>query len=119
MVAAVDEAGQIRIDPERARVRVRCAGALDDHAAVQLTEDCAGLIDRGFTGVILDMSQVTDITPAVVSAIAAVDRRARVRGCRFSVVPGIGDAADEEPDQPQHDGDDQHDPRLASKRRGA
>jgi hypothetical protein len=29
----------------------------------------------------------------VVSAIAAVNRRARVRGCRFSVVPGSGDAA--------------------------
>ena len=93
MVAAVDEARQIRIDPERDRVRVRCAGALDDAAAVQLTEDCAGLIDRGFTRVILDMSQATAIAPSVVSAIAAVDRRARVRGCRFSVVPGSGVAA--------------------------
>jgi anti-anti-sigma regulatory factor len=93
MVAAVDEASQVRIDPERDRVRVRCAGALRDDAAVQLIEDCAGLIDRGFTRMILDMSQATDITPAVVSAIAAVDRRARVRGCRFSVVPGTGDAA--------------------------
>lgn len=93
MVAAVDQASQIRIDPERDRVRVRCAGALDDDAAVQLIEDCAGLIDRGFTRMILDVSQATDITPAMVSAIAAVDRRARVRGCRFSVVPGTGDAA--------------------------
>jgi anti-anti-sigma regulatory factor len=93
MVVAVEEATRIRIDPERDRVRVRCAGALDDGAADQLTEDCAGLIDRGFTRVILDTSQATAIAPAVVSAIAAIDRRARARGCRFSVAPGSGDAA--------------------------
>ncbi len=93
MAAAVDEASQIRIDPERDRVRVRCAGALDDDAAAQLAEDCGGLIDRGFTRVILDISQATAIAPAVVSAIAAVDRRARAKACRFSVVPGTGDAA--------------------------
>jgi anti-anti-sigma regulatory factor len=93
MVAAVDEAREIRIDPERDRVRVRCVGALDDASAVQLTEDCAGLIDRGFDRVILDLSQATVIAPAVVSAIAAVDRRARAQACQFSVVPGRGGAA--------------------------
>jgi anti-anti-sigma regulatory factor len=93
MVVAVHEEARIRIDPERDRVRVRCAGVLDDSAADQLSEDCAGLIDRGFDRVILDTSQATAISPAVVSAIAEVDRRARVRGCRFSVAPGSGDAA--------------------------
>ncbi len=93
MGVAVDEATRIRIDPERDRVRVRCTGALDDGVADQLIEDCAGLIDRGFTRVILDMSQATVIAPAVVSAIAAVDRRARERGCQFSVAPGRGEAA--------------------------
>lgn len=83
----------VTIDPERDRVRVRCGGALDGAAAGQLREDCGGLIDRGFTRVILDLSQATSISPAVVSAIAAVDRRARTRGCRLSVVPGSGGAA--------------------------
>jgi anti-anti-sigma regulatory factor len=93
MVVAVHEEAPIRIDPERDRVRVRCAGVLDDSAASRLIEECAGLIDRGFDRVILDTSQATAIAPAVVSAIAAIDRRARAQGCRFSVAPGGGDAA--------------------------
>jgi anti-anti-sigma regulatory factor len=87
------ESPWIRIDPERDRVRVRCGGALDAGTAGQLREDCAGLIDRGFDRVILDMSQATAIAPAVVSAIAGVDRRARARGCRFTVAVGSGGAA--------------------------
>lgn len=101
MVLAVDdrlkeddgETLWIRIDPERDRVRVRCRGSLDGPAAAQLREECGGLIDRGFDRVILDVSQTTAMTPAAVSAIAAVDRRARARACRFSVVPGSGRAA--------------------------
>jgi anti-anti-sigma regulatory factor len=93
MVVTVEEPTWIRIDPERDRVRVRCRGALDSSAARQLREDCGGLIDRGFTRVVLDLSQATAITPAVVSAIAGVDRRARTRGSRLSVVPGSGSAA--------------------------
>src|SRR6185437_6511585 len=93
MAVAGDEATQIRIDPERDRVRVRCAGPLEDDAAVRLAEDCGGLIERGFDRVILDVSEATEITPAAVSAIAAVHRRARAHGCRLSVVPGAGDAA--------------------------
>lgn len=84
----------IRIDPERDRVRVRCGGALDGVAATQLREDCAGLIERGFARLILDMTEATDIVPGVVSAIAAVNRRARTRGCRLSLVPGRGRAAE-------------------------
>ena len=101
MVVALDDsidqghtAPWIRIDPERDRVRVRCGGALDGVAAAQLREDCTGLIDRGFARVILDMTETTDIVPGVVSAIAAVNRRARMRGCRLSVVPGDGRAAE-------------------------
>jgi anti-anti-sigma regulatory factor len=101
MVVAVDDslaqgyaaAPWIRIDPERDRVRVRCGGALDAVAAAQLREECAGLIERGFDRVILDMIATTDIAPAVVSAVAAVNRRARARGCRFSLAPGSGSAA--------------------------
>ena len=85
--------GWVRIEPERDRVRVRCGGALDGSAARQLREDCEGLIDRGFTRVILDVSQATALAPAVVSAIAATGRRARTRGCRFSVAAGRGTAA--------------------------
>ncbi len=92
MVVAVEAPTWIRIEPERDRVRVRCGGALDGVAAVQLREDCAGLIDRGFDRVILDLRETTDIAPGVVSAIAALNRRARARGCRFSVVPGSGGA---------------------------
>lgn len=102
MVVALDDSLQqghapapwIRIDPERDRVRVRCGGALDGVAAVQLREDCTGLIERGFARVILDMAETTDIVPGVVSAIASVNRRARTRGCRLSLVPGRGRAAD-------------------------
>ncbi|MGH2892869.1 MAG: STAS domain-containing protein [Solirubrobacteraceae bacterium] len=83
----------IEIEPERNRVRVRCGGGLDAGTASQLREDCAGLIDRGFDWVILDLSQTTAITPAAVSAIAGIDRRARVVGCRFTVAPGRGSAA--------------------------
>jgi anti-anti-sigma factor len=93
MVAVAPEASQITIDPERDRVRVRCAGPLDDDAAVQLAQDCDGLIDRGFDRVILDMTQATAVAPAAVSAIAAVIRRARSHGCRLSIVPGSGDVA--------------------------
>jgi MFS superfamily sulfate permease-like transporter len=102
MVVAIDDgidrghapAPWIRIDPERDRVRVRCGGALDGVAAAQLREECAGLMERGFARVILDMTETTDIVPGVVSAIAAVNRRARTRGCRLSVAPGHGGAAD-------------------------
>lgn len=94
MVAALDEQTWMRINPERDRVPVRCGGVLDGIAAAQLRRDCAGLVDRGFDRLILDVSQTTDITPAAVSAIAAVNRRARARGCRFSLVPGTGRTAD-------------------------
>ena len=60
---------------------------------MQLRQDCEGLIQRGFTRVILDLSRATEITLAVVSAIAAVNRTARAQGCRFSVAPGSGDVA--------------------------
>jgi anti-anti-sigma regulatory factor len=93
MVAVAHEASQITIDPERDRVRVRCVGTLGDDAAVQLAQDCDGLIDRGFDRVILDLTQATAVAPAAVSAIAAVIRRARAHGCRLSVVPGSGEAA--------------------------
>jgi anti-anti-sigma regulatory factor len=101
MVAAVDNGLEqdhapgpwIEIEPERDRVRVRCGGALDAPAAVQLRQDCEGLIERGFERLILDLSRTTVITLAVVSAIAAVNRAARAQGCRFSIVPGSGDVA--------------------------
>jgi anti-anti-sigma regulatory factor len=93
MVAVAHEASRLTIEPERDRVRVRCVGALDDDAAAALARDCDGLIDRGFDRVILDLTRATDVTPAAVSAIAAVIHRARGHGCRLSVVPGSGDAA--------------------------
>lgn len=83
----------IRVDPERDRVRVSCGGALERAEARQLREDCGGLIDRGFDQLILDVTEATSLAPAVISAIAAIDRRARIRGCRFSVAPGSGRAA--------------------------
>ena len=83
----------IEIEPERDRVRVRCGGALDAPCAIQLRQDCEGLIDRGFERVVLDLSRATLITLDVVGAIAAVNRGARARGCRFSVIPGHGDVA--------------------------
>jgi anti-anti-sigma regulatory factor len=99
-VALDDSLGQdhaagpwIRVAPERDRVRVSCGGALERAAARQLREDCAGLIDRGFDQLILDLTEATSIAPAVISAIAAIDRRARLNGCRFSVAPGTGRAA--------------------------
>ena len=94
MVAGLDGQTHIRIDPERDRVRVRCSGALDGVDAAQLRRDCIGLMDRGFDHVILDLGETTDIAPAVVSTIAALNRRARARECRFSVAPGRGNAAD-------------------------
>jgi anti-anti-sigma regulatory factor len=90
-----DHAGQpwIRVDPERDRVRVSCGGALERAEARQLREDCGGLIDRGFDRLILDLTEATSIAPAMVSAIAAIDRRARLHGCRFAIAPGTGRAA--------------------------
>jgi anti-anti-sigma regulatory factor len=93
-VGEVHSAGPwIRVEPERDRVRVSCGGALERAEARQLREDCGGLIDRGFDRLILDLTEATSVAPAVISAIASVDRRARVRGCRFSVAPGTGRAA--------------------------
>ncbi len=94
MVVAVDEVPWIKIDPERDRVRVRCAGELAGRVAAQLGHDCEGLIDRGFTRLILDLSRTTAIAPSAVTAIAVVDHRARTMGCRLSiVVPGNPSAA--------------------------
>ncbi len=87
------DAPWIEIEPERDRVRVRCGGALDAPSAVQLRQDCEGLIERGFDHVILDVSRATVLTLAVISAIAAINRDARGQGCRFTVVPGSGDVA--------------------------
>ncbi|MFZ1992802.1 MAG: STAS domain-containing protein [Solirubrobacteraceae bacterium] len=83
----------VRIEPQRDRVRVRCGGALDGVIAAELREECAGLIERGFDRLVLDLRETTDIAPAVVSTIAGVDSRARARGCRFSVAPGSGRVA--------------------------
>jgi anti-anti-sigma regulatory factor len=85
--------GAIEIEPERERVRVRCAGVLDAHLAREMRVECEGLLERGFTGVILDLGQSSSIGPPAVSAIAAVQRRARELGARFSVVVGCSDAA--------------------------
>jgi anti-anti-sigma regulatory factor len=87
------DAPWIEIEPERDRVRVRCGGALDAACAVQLRQDCEGLMERGFDHVILDVSRATVMTLAVVSAIAAISRAARTQGCRFTVAPGNGDVA--------------------------
>ena len=89
------EAGSIEIQPERerVRVRVRCGGALDRRAAARVGEECEGLFDRGFRRVILDLSQTTSVSPAAISAIAAVDRRARASGVRLSVVAPGGSVA--------------------------
>lgn len=85
--------GSIAIEPERDRVRVRCAGVIDAHAAREMSKECEGLLERGFTRVILDLTQTTSIEPVAVSAIAAVQRRSRELGARFSVVLGAGNAA--------------------------
>jgi anti-anti-sigma regulatory factor len=85
--------GSIEIEPERDRVRVRCTGAIEAQAALEIREECEGLLERGFTCVILDLAQTTSIGPAAVSAIAAVVRRSRELGARFSVVLGSGNAA--------------------------
>jgi anti-anti-sigma regulatory factor len=87
------QTGSIEIQPERDRVRVRCAGALDTYAALEMRGECEGLLERGFTRVILDLAETSSIEPAAVSAIAAVHRRARELGARFSVVLGVGSAA--------------------------
>jgi anti-anti-sigma regulatory factor len=85
--------GSIAIEPERDRVRVRCAGVIDSPTAREIKDECDGLLERGFTRVILDLAQTTSIEPAAVSAIAAVHRRSRELGARFSVVLGGGNAA--------------------------
>ncbi|MGZ4296422.1 MAG: STAS domain-containing protein [Solirubrobacteraceae bacterium] len=82
------QAGWIELQPERERVRVRCGGALDTPAAEEVRQECEGLLDRGFARVVLDLSRTTSISPAAVAVIAAVDRRARGLGVRFSIVPG-------------------------------
>lgn len=83
----------ITIEPEGDRVRVRCEGALNARAAAQLRTDCEELLDRGWEGVIVDLTHATTIAPAVVSAIAFIDHHARGVGSRFSVAPGSGHAA--------------------------
>jgi anti-anti-sigma regulatory factor len=85
--------GSIAIEPERDRVRVRCTGVIEAHGAMEIREECEGLLERGFTSVILDLAHTTSIGPAAVSAIAAVHRRSRELGARFSVVLGRSNAA--------------------------
>lgn len=85
--------GPIEVEPERDRVRVRCAGAVDAAAAAALRTECEGLLDRGFSRLVLDLSEATSIGPAAVSAIARIDRRARALGSRLSVAPGVGTVA--------------------------
>lgn len=85
--------GSIEVEPERDRVRVRCAGPVDSSAAAALRNECEGLLDRGFSRLVLDLSEATSIGPAAVSAIARIDRRARALGSRLSVAPGVGTVA--------------------------
>ncbi|HYZ80676.1 MAG TPA: STAS domain-containing protein [Solirubrobacteraceae bacterium] len=87
-VVAPVQAGWVELRPERDRVRVRCGGALDDHAAVELRQECEGLFERGFQRVIIDLSHTSSLGPAAVGAIAALNHRARGLGVRLSVVPG-------------------------------
>ena len=75
----------IEVAPERHRVRVRCAGALDAGTAPEMRRECEGLLERGFARVILDLAQTTSIGPAAVSAIVMVQHRARELGGRFSL----------------------------------
>jgi anti-anti-sigma factor len=85
--------GSIQVEPERDRVRVRCAGAVDSPTAGALRDECEGLLDRGFSRLVLDLSEATSMGPAAVSAIARIDRRARALGSRLSVAPGVGNVA--------------------------
>jgi anti-anti-sigma factor len=84
----------LAIEPERDRVRVWCRGALDTFAATRLRDECNGLLERGFTRLVLDLSRATSIGPAGVTTIAATDQRARTLGARLSVVPPTGTAAE-------------------------
>ena len=90
---APTQAGWVQLRPERDRVRVRCGGALDAHAAAELRDECEGLFERGFQRVILDLSHTSSLGPAAVGAIAAVNHRARGLGVRFSVALGMGGIA--------------------------
>lgn len=85
--------GSLEVEPERDRVRVRCTGAMDSPTADALRDECEGLLDRGFSRLVLDLSEATSIGPAAVSAIARIDRRARALGSRLSVAPGLGNVA--------------------------
>lgn len=85
--------GWVELRPERDRVRVRCGGVLDAHAAAELRQECEGLFERGFQRVILDLTHVASLGPSAVGTIAAVNHRARGLGVRFSVVPGAGGIA--------------------------
>jgi anti-anti-sigma factor len=87
------QAGSVEIQPERERVRLLCAGALDSRIAAEVRQECEGLFDRGFHSVVLDLSRATSLGPAAISVIAAVDRQARGAGVRLSVVPGSGSVA--------------------------
>jgi anti-anti-sigma regulatory factor len=87
------QAGWIEVIPERDRVRVRCGGTLDTPTAAELRMECEGLLDRGFSHLVLDLSQTASIAPGAVSAIAGIDRRARTLSARLSVSIGEGRAA--------------------------
>jgi anti-anti-sigma regulatory factor len=52
-----------------------------------------GCLTQASGSLSLDLGQTTTASPAAISAIAGVDRRARASGVRFSIVPGGGGAA--------------------------
>jgi anti-anti-sigma regulatory factor len=76
------------INGEARSPRLRPTGVVGFLASRQLEAECIDLLDRGATHVIVDLRATEALGPTAIAAIAAVDRRARQLGSRFSIVLG-------------------------------
>ena len=76
------------VEPERDRVRVRLAGALDMATAPILAAQLSELRESGFQRLVIDLGQLDFIDSTGLRLLLAQDADARQDGFSIAVVPG-------------------------------
>ena len=87
---ARDDGGgfQVKVIPDRDRVIVAPAGEIDLATAPRIQRDVLGLLEQGFTRVVVDLRQVEFLDSQGIRALVLAHNRARELGATMPVLLG-------------------------------
>jgi anti-anti-sigma regulatory factor len=92
-MAILDSAHEaLRIRPERDRVCLQVASALDQRTLEELEAEAGALIGRGFARVAIDLREVKTVEPIAAATLSAISRHARRHHVDLMLIPGRSDA---------------------------